>query len=322
MINIPSHYNREQVRFFLLGFCYQAGVLYKDQIRLAEDADTQYSSKLKWVTTKKKRRVLIDTRTNEIVAGMGGRYNGRKISEVIAELKKANSAEKSSKTSDIEPNKFTKKEWGSKLKESSKTIKNFFKDLLNGKEFTKVTEVRDMLDEALQPIYGEVEATIKGKTKFITVNESLASELWRNIDPSQLARRGWRGATDNLDQIRLGIRMAQCLQRLPELLDNPTLVSHWKHDSDRHSSQDFMTVQKEFVINGKRMMIYADISRPHKESQGNGLSLYNLADSEDPKYREKMRYLNSNVGKVLGRADDSALKPSMTLERFYFEYLE
>ncbi|MDY3115970.1 MAG: hypothetical protein SOR95_08355 [Sutterella sp.] len=81
MINIPSHYNREQVRFFLLGFCYQAGVLYGTP--LAEDEKTKTPKGHKWVTLDKGPHVLLDPH-GKIVAGLGNKFNGMTVEELLA----------------------------------------------------------------------------------------------------------------------------------------------------------------------------------------------------------------------------------------------
>lgn len=82
-------YKGELARIYLLGFCYQAGCLYGQKLALAQDAD-------KWITVhpagkgpkargagnKKGTPVRIDAETGEVKAGMGGKFNGKKISEV------------------------------------------------------------------------------------------------------------------------------------------------------------------------------------------------------------------------------------------------
>lgn len=84
MINIPSHYNREQVRFFLLGFCYQAGVLHGHRFMLVEDAQ---SGKTRWITLKNKQHALVDDDTGRVLSGAGGALKGKRFVKTAKEEK-------------------------------------------------------------------------------------------------------------------------------------------------------------------------------------------------------------------------------------------
>lgn len=260
--------------------------------RLAAKRSVLVMDAEKWITVKNGSHVKIDENDGRILAGFGEENQGKTMSEVEADRK-----EEASSQSVSSNNILLKSEWPGILERGLNNAKQQL-DKLGPR--AKTSEVVKVVGSALEGISGHIETNIDGTPYLVFISKKTRSELWRNIDPVQLASRASQSGYRAPTAYQSGKFMLKVLGKLPELFTKADRVTEWKI-STRHPGKEFRTVYKEVTIGGETITVYGDLSRATKKVKWQ--TLHNVSSSKNPayKYREK-KMQRTGFGKQLAGA--------------------